>query len=68
MKPAMAPFGSMSVRQSAHTCVGREGFEPSKLYSNGFTVRPNWPLWHLPKKTKKEGYIQQKPPPCVYSS
>ncbi len=30
--------------------VGREGFEPSKAYANGVTVRPIWPLWNLPNQ------------------
>lgn len=28
--------------------VGRDGFEPSKEYSNRFTVCPIWPLWNHP--------------------
>ena len=29
--------------------VGRRGFEPLKSKDSGFTVRPIWPLWNLPK-------------------
>ncbi len=28
--------------------VGRAGFEPAKVNTNGFTVRPRWPLEYLP--------------------
>jgi hypothetical protein len=29
--------------------VGRRGVEPLKSKDSGFTVRPIWPLWNLPK-------------------
>ena len=29
--------------------VGSSGFEPLKSKDSGFTVRPIWPLWKLPK-------------------
>jgi hypothetical protein len=31
-----------------HSSVGREGFEPSKVKTNRFTVCPRWPLEYLP--------------------
>ena len=34
--------------KSIHKQVGGEGFEPSKAFANGFTVRPSWPLWYPP--------------------
>ena len=29
--------------------MGRGGFEPPKRFRSGFTARPIWPLWYLPK-------------------
>lgn len=45
-------LGRLSLYQLSYsrllTLVGREGFEPSKEYTNRFTVCPRWPLEYLP--------------------
>lgn len=38
---------SSQLSYSRNTLVARVGFEPTKAYTSGFTVRPRWPLGYL---------------------
>ena len=38
----------MTIKEQIQNNVGREGFEPSKVKTNRFTVCPRWPLEYLP--------------------
>jgi hypothetical protein len=52
--------------------VGREGFEPSKVKTNRFTVCPRWPLEYLPKIAKLATIMSRwrdsNPRPADYKS
>ena len=37
-----------SKKKSFNKMLGRVGFEPTKAYASGFTIRSSWPLWYRP--------------------
>ena len=45
-------FSNFQILKFSNCPVGRRGFEPLKSKDSGFTVRPIWPLWNLPKKSR----------------